>query len=191
VPGLPEGALSGGGRTGLTGSLPGLALEVDAAVRSFGPAVEELVLEVDGYRITLSLGDIGDEGYELVDLATGAVVSAEIVDAAGPEFDPDAPFEHAFERDGELVLLDPAGGEELLVVSRVQIAEAYEAAYQASGFDPDAVHVPDLWLIASVDGETWLVEDLPERVAWFGEPVLGATGVLVSGENGWTLVPFG
>jgi hypothetical protein len=191
VPGLPEGALSGGGRTGLTGSLPGLALEVDAAVRSFGPAVEELVLEVDGYRITLSLGDIGDEGYELVDLATGAVVSAEIVDAAGPEFDPDAPFEHAFERDGELVLLDPAGGEELLVVSRVQIAEAYEAAYQASGFDPDAVYVPDLWLIASVDGETWLVEDLPERVTWFGEPVLGATGVLVSGENGWTLVPFG
>jgi hypothetical protein len=125
---------------------------------------EPRVVEFEGYRVTVDdlLGR-----YEVVETATGDIVASERVGATG--FAEGSNL--AFDADG-LVVTDPTTGD-------VVVAIPHEALYAAPSDAPGdagwSEYLPDLWLLASVDGEHFVVDDLVDDVAaedGFGGPVV-------------------
>lgn len=154
-----------GGLSSVNGSTIGLQSLGSAAVivddRS-GPNVSIGVIERDGFRLTRT--DCWMDGtsyarYELVEVSSGAVISAEEasrpVDGTRPV--PDwQPFEHLLLSDDEAddVLLDPATGHELMTFARD------EMSFRDIGFGGS----DDVWLLTTTDGREWFVDDLSNFV---------------------------
>ncbi len=170
VPGLP--AAGSGGFSGPASS--GSAIVIDAAVQSV--PMEPLIVEVDGYRLTIRQ----PSGiFELSDAVTGEVIVTENLGRFGAE-DPSS-FE--FGIDG-VTVTDPETGEVIVLIPADALNAAQEELY---GRFEGAEYTPDLWLLASVDGERFLVDDVDDSNSFDG-PIVAVTNgarVLVQIGNRW------
>ncbi len=145
VPGLPAAGSAGFSGPGSSGS----AIVIDAAVQSV--PTEPLIVEVDGYRLTIRQPS---GVVELSDAATGEVIVTENLARFGPG--DESSFE--FGIDG-MTVSDPETGDVIVVIPSEVLNAAQEELY--GDFD-GAEYAPDLWLLASVDGERFVVDDLDD-----------------------------
>ena len=113
------------------------------------PDSELLSVEVDGYRLTVRQPS---GVFEVVDVATGDVIVSEI--PFGPGTD-DGPI--AFDQAG-VTVTDPDTGD-VLVVFPQDVLEAAENGYFDDG---GGDYNPDFWLVASLDGERFVIDDLDD-----------------------------
>jgi hypothetical protein len=123
------------------------------------PEPETLVVEHDGFELTRVFG--GVVSYELVDLSTGAVVAEESVDLRTTQTASDGPFEHLTEDMLGVTITDPATGAMIVQIPQSAMSEAWSEA-TGGGDEAFEYDQPDLWLLATADGESWLLEDLDD-----------------------------
>ena len=94
------------------------------------------------------------------------------------------PFEHLTEDATGVEIADPVTGAMIVRIPQVVMGRAWQEATGQD--DADVEHrEPDLWLLATADGATWLLEDLddvgyqdpnpPQFVVTNGETVLVGT----------------
>jgi hypothetical protein len=145
VDGLPEGQLSS------MSWMPGTATA--AMVVGASPPVDPddmLSVEVDGYRLTVN-PMVGI--FDVTDVATGETVVS-------------APLASAFTDDASPITLDDSGitasdpdtGEVLVVFPTEALDAAENEMFDAGGGE----YTPDFWLLASLDGERFVVDDLDD-----------------------------
>jgi hypothetical protein len=145
---------------------------------------QTIVVEGEGGRLTMT-SDRTTRNYELVD-AGGAVVATETIDLAT---DDDGEFDHLQqESSGELSVTDAESGETVFSATSQEVRSAYEEAVPPP--DADREPQPDFWLLATGDGERWLVHDLPEASqgdeSWWPERATVSDGtVLVPAPDRW------
>jgi len=134
-----------------------------------GPPPPPLVVDADGYRLTL---DYASGVAEVTDVATGEIVitsDMRSVDEGG-----------AFTSDfAGVTVTDPATGDVVVFFPREALEAASEALSANDAFVDEEFN-PDLWLLASVDGETFVVEDLDEGS---GEMYFGPGGLIANGSR--------
>jgi hypothetical protein len=150
----------------------------------------EVVVEHEGYRLTTQ--DSSDATrYELVDLGSGELASSERVDAGG-DWGVTGPFQFLRYEERGIVLLDPDTGAELVVVPLEVVSRAAEAAWSEQDETDGPVYAPDLWVVATPDGERWLVEDLPDEDAEEvgSSPVAAINGAVVLARTGTDWVRY-
>lgn len=170
VPGLPAAGSGGFSGPGSSGS----AIVIDAAVQAV--PVEPLIVDVDGFRLTIRQ----PSGiFELSDVSTGEVIVTENVG----RFEPGDESSFEFGIDG-VTVSDPETGDVIVVIPSDVLNAAQEELY--GGFD-GAEYSPDLWLLASVDGERFVVDDLDDSGGLEGPLVAVANDerVLVQIGNRW------
>ena len=122
------------------------------ALVSVDPVVapdEQLSVEVDGYRLTLP----GRSGiFEVTDVATGEVVVSERPLGPGAEGG-----WLTFDELG-ITVTDPTTDDVLVVFSQDVLETAQNEYFGEGGGEYD----PDFWLLASLDGERFVLEDLDD-----------------------------
>jgi hypothetical protein len=123
------------------------------------PTTQTVVVEHDGFELTLEYGVVA--AYRLVDVSTGDVVAEESVDQRVMQASYSGPFEHLTEDARGVTITDPGSGDVIVQIPGSVMALAWQ---EASRSDSDAFedYEPDLWLLATTDGQTWLFEDLDE-----------------------------
>jgi hypothetical protein len=147
------------------------------------PSPQTIVVEHDGFELTQEFGAVA--AYQLVDLATGDVVAQESVDLRTTEIGDDGPFEHLVEGISGITITDPDTGDTIVEIPQSAVGRAWQSAQR----DAEATaEQPDRWLLATTDGETWLLEDLGDgEPDEFDAPILatvnGAT--VLTGPFGW------
>ena len=157
-------------------SSPAFVVEDAAALGPFG---QTIVVDHDGYELTQEFGAIVT--YRLVDLATGDVVAEESVDLQLTEIGEDGPFEYLTEDERAITITDPDTGETIVEIPQSVVGRAWQDAAQNA-------EQPDHWLLATTDGETWLLERLdgsdPDE---FNPPLLTAINgsTVITGTTGW------
>jgi hypothetical protein len=161
IPGLPASAAGGWG----SGNRLGVILDATEP----GPPPPPLVVDADGYRLTI---DYASGVAEVTDVATGEIV----VTADMRSVDEDGPFTSDF---AGVTVTDPATGSVVVFFPREALDAAGEAL-SANEAVVDEEFNPDLWLLASVDGETFVVEDLDEGS---GEMYFGPGGLIANGSR--------
>lgn len=161
IPGLPTSATGGFGQ----GSRLGVVL--DAA--QHGPPPPPLVVEADGYRLTI---DHASGVAEVADVATGEVVVTTSMRDAGE----DGPI--VWDGTG-VTVTDQATGDVIVVFPREAVDAANEALSANDAFVENEYN-PDLWLLASADGETFVVDDLDDGE---GEGYFGPNGLIANGSR--------
>ncbi len=131
---------------------------------------ELLSVEVDGYRLTVRQPS---GVFEVVDVATGDVIVSEIPFGPGTD-DGSIAFDNA-----GVTVTDPDTGD-VVVVFPQDVLDAAENRYFDDGGDE---YNPDLWLVASLDGERFVIDDLdgdgpdgPGAVASNGQRLLVQAG---------------
>ena len=142
--GLPEGSLAS------TSWMPGSA-KAGAIVTVTPPLGPEdmLSVEVEGYRLTLNPRN---GIVDVTEILTGVtVVSGSIVASA-----PDEPAPITFDDSG-ITVTDPDTGDVLVMFP----AEVLDAAGDAS-IDNGGEYTPDFWLLASLDGQRFVIDDLDD-----------------------------
>ena len=145
IPGLP--AVGQPGFIGPGSSRSAIVIDAASPVLPTDP----LVVEVDGYRLTIRQ----PSGiFELSDVATGETIVTQDLSRIEPE--DESSFE--FGMDG-VTVSDPETGEVIVVVPSDLMEAAQEELY--GGFD-GGEYAPDSWLLASVDGERFVVDDLDD-----------------------------
>jgi hypothetical protein len=162
IPGLPANIQSG------YPAAPRDAILIDASEPP--PPPPPLVVEYDGHRLTL---DNATGSVEIVDLATDDVVGEADVRDFGGESEGNVVLDEA-----GVTVTDPTTGEVLVVIP----AEALEAASSEMRPGTEYEYSPDLWLLASRDGEQFLIDDLDDSVG----PESPMVGALAS--NGSTVL---
>jgi hypothetical protein len=114
----------------------------------------------DGYTVTISDGSTGTDAH-VVETASGDV----IVDRHLTPEDRDAAF-IVDEATGDVVvsITDPGTGDELVRIPETVFSDAYaQAASNGPATEgPEPEWVPDLWLVATPDGERWVTRDLDD-----------------------------
>jgi hypothetical protein len=130
------------------------------------PDSELLSVEVDGYRLTVRQPS---GVFEVIDVATGDVIVSEI--PFGPGTDDGA---IAFDQVGATVT-DPDTGDVLVVFPQDVLDAAENRYFDDEGGD----YNPDFWLVASLDGERFLIDDLDDD---------GANGPVSVASNGSRLL---
>jgi hypothetical protein len=168
IAGLPATASGGGGWMASSGGAI-----LDAQVQDFG---EPLIVETDGYQLTV----VQRSGvFEVVEVATGEVIVSDNPFRPAPA--DDSPL--TFDDDG-ITVTDPETGEVV-----VQFPAELMNAAESERFDDGGMeYTPDFWLLASVDGERFVVDDLDDDDA-NGPITLAANGdrLLVYSGSGWEL----
>jgi hypothetical protein len=168
VPGLPDAFHAGYGSQWA----PGSALVLDAAVVAQSSPPED---DLDGYRLTIG----GPSGaFTLTDLATGLLVASEPGQSVGSA---DSAF--SFDLAG-ITVTDPTTGDVLVVIPNEVMRQAEEEAF--GDFEGNE-YEPDLWLLATGDGERFVVDDLDD-VEGMGGPIAVLTNddaALVQSANRW------
>jgi hypothetical protein len=150
------------------------AFVVTAAVPA--PDAPTVVLEHEGFELTMEYGEIAT--YQLVDLSTDDVVIEESVDLRTIEMTEDGPFEYLVQDVSGITITDPETGATIVEIPSATVTQAWEEA-QRDNPPTSGVGGPDLWLLATGDGETWLVQDLDEG---------GTNGPLLVATNGATVL---
>ncbi len=161
IPGLPENpqaAFGYGGRLGVV---------MDAV--GYRPPLPPLVVEADGHRLTI---DNTTGGIEVVELSTGEIVATANF---GRGIDDDASV--SFDSDG-ITVTDPATGEVVVVFPADELEAANEALYENGPMAEPQEYNPDMWLLATLDGETFVLEDLDDGNgdSYYGPGVLATNG---------------
>ena len=151
------------------------------AVVSVDPVVapdEQLSVEVDGYRLTLP----GRSGvFEVTDVATGEVVVSERPLGPGAEGG-----WLTFDESG-ITVTDPTTDDVLVVFSQDVLETAQNEYFGEGGGEYD----PDFWLLASLDGERFVLEDLDDVTD--GPVSLAANGsrLLLQSGTDWIVYDLG
>ena len=163
-----------------------------ASTRMAAPAEQTIVLEHDGFEFTQEFGDVA--AYRLVELSTGDLVVEESVDLRTTEVTEDGPFEYLAENMIRITITDPETGATIVEIPRSAIDRASEEALGGGETALDAGQ-PGLWLLATSDGETWLLADVdegdpagfnpPSLVATNGTTVLVGTSGMQTGPDVW------
>ena len=161
IPGMPEHPQSPFG----FGSKSAVIL--DSA--DVGPPRLPLVVEADGHRLTI---DSMTGSVEVVDLATDEIIATADVRRG---LDQDGPVQ--FDNDG-VTVTDPATGSVVVNFPAAALEAANEALYEPSS--PEQEYQPDLWLLGTLDGETFVLEDLDDGS---GESFFGPGGFAVNGSR--------
>jgi hypothetical protein len=141
-------------------------------------ADQQLSVEVDGYRLTM-LQPAGL--FEVVEVATGDVVVSENPFGPGSE-DSNIVFD-----DTGVTVTDPDTGE-VVVVFPSDVMDAAESEFFDAG---RGEYQPDLWVLASLDGERFVVDDIDDSID--GPTSLATNGsrlLLQSGGN-WITYDLG
>jgi hypothetical protein len=144
---------------------------------------QAVVVEHEGFELTQEFGAI--VAYELVDLATGDVVAEESVDLRTTEIGEDGPFEHLAEDMRGITITDPDTDETIVEIPQWVVGRAWQDAQQDVAQVADQ---PERWLLATTDGETWLLEQPgssgPDE---FYAPMLTAVNgsTVLTGTPGW------
>jgi hypothetical protein len=167
VPGLPESFQSGYSNTTRN------ALLIDASEPP--PPPPPLVVEYDGHRLT---ADFSTGALEIVDMATGAVVGEADLSEYGSEPEGNV----AIGDDGVTVTDSATGG--LIVAFPI---EALTAAEDESSDESEYDDAPDMRLLASRDGERFLLVDLDDDEYGFGSIASNDTKVLVQVDEEWAV----
>jgi hypothetical protein len=172
IPTLPASAMGGYGQ----GSRLGLVLDASEP----GPPPPPLVVEADGYRLTV---DNSTGVVEIVDVATGEIVVTSDMRGGSEE----GPI--TWDLDG-VTVTDPTTGEVVVVFPSETIDAANEALYESEPAVEEEYN-PDLWLLASLDGETFVVDDLDDSDGgmYFGPSALTANGsrLLLQASGAWVV----
>ncbi len=116
-----------------------------------GPFTE--TIEKDGYRLTTSY-ELYTSSYELVDVETGEVVVAESIDLREVDGSLETAFEYLIGGLVDTTLIDPETGDVL-----VEITAAERAA--ANPQEPSFAPKPEPWIVATDDGVSWFVYEVP------------------------------
>jgi hypothetical protein len=140
------------------------------------PDAPTVVLEHEGFELTMEYGEIAT--YQLVDRSTDDVVIEESVDLRTIEMTEDGPFEYLVQDVSGITITDPETGATIVEIPSATVTQAWEEA-QRDNPPTSGVGGPDLWLLATDDGETWLVQDLDEG---------GTNGPLLVATNGTTVL---
>jgi hypothetical protein len=152
---------------------------------AFGPYEQTIVVEHEGFELTQEYAAVA--AYRLVDLSTGDVVAEESVDLRTTDITGTTPFEYLTEGSSGVTISDPETGDAIVVVPHSVIGRAFEEA-GAGDETTDEGASPDLWLLATDDGDTWLLHDLDEGAPdEFNPPLLVATNgsIVLAGTPGW------
>jgi hypothetical protein len=173
IPGLPD-TLQRGGFSESNSS----AIVFDANTPEIN--TDPLVMQADGFELTWPLNPGG--AYELRD-AAGEIVLSEGVEPFGDP--PDEPH-FVVGADG-LSFTDPETGEVLVFFPN----ELLTAAHEELTGPPSEEYDPDFWLLATPDGERFIVDDIADGFEY--GPVLtainGDTMLVFSGVE-WTRYTF-
>jgi hypothetical protein len=190
IPGLPATASVWFGDTGARG----IATVVDVA--TYDDPYEQVeyatTFEWDGFEIfTYNYADSSFD-FKVTDLATQEIV----VEYLGVVSDGPVP-DFVSLVGGGVGILDEEGNE-IVVVPIEEIsapaAAAQEAAREEAGWvEADYQSSSDFWLVASLDGTNWYVEDLPENDEgdYDGQVAINGTTVVVGGPQGWVTYDIG
>ena len=149
------------------------------------PGEQTIVLEHDGFELTQAYGDVA--AYQVVELSTGDVVVEESVDLRTTEITEDGLFEYLAEDMGGITITDPETGATIVEIPPSAISSAWAEAQAGDETTLDAGQ-PDFWVLATPDGETWLLGDLDESdPTGSNPPTLVATNgaTVLVGTTGW------
>jgi hypothetical protein len=149
------------------------------------PATQTIAIEHDGFELTQEWGDVA--AYQLVERSTGDVVVEESVDLETTEITEDGPFEYLAEDSSGMTITDPDTGATIVEIPRSVISAAWNEAQGDAQTTVDPQQ-PDLWLLATADAETWLLQDLEEDGSdgFNGPQLVAANGTTVLvGTPGW------
>lgn len=163
IPGLPENAQSGFGFGNRLGAV------MDATEP--GPPPPPLVVEADGHRLTI---DNATGMVEVVELATDEVVATADF---GRRVEDDAPI--VFDDDG-VTVTDPATGAVVVVFPSDALEAASRALHQNEPPSETEEYRPDLWLLATLDGETFVLDDLDDAS---GDSFMGPGALVANGSR--------
>jgi len=146
---------------------------------------QTVVAEHDGYELTWEFGAIA--AYRLVEASTGDVVAEESVDLRITQVGADGPFEHLTDGPNGVAVTDPDTGVTIVEIPGWVMSRAWgnTRGGDETTVDPEQ---PDFWLLATADGETWLLHDLDESdPEEFNPPLLVAVNgtTVLSGTIGW------
>lgn len=173
IPDLPQYVQGGFG----FGSRLGILMDLAEP----GPPPPPLVVESDGHQLTI---DNVTGTVEVLDLDTGDVVASGDVPRS---LDDDGPI--SFGDDG-VTVTDVTTGTVVVVFP----ADELEAASRAL-FDTDASseqeYLPDMWLLATTDGETFVLDDLDDgdgdTPLGFGTLAANGSRLLLQSGGNWVL----
>jgi hypothetical protein len=114
------------------------------------PPTPPFVVEHEGYRLTLAASM---EGVEIVEIATGDVVGTADIADFGQQTDGNVMLD-----DTGVTVTDPVTGELVVMIP----AEVLDAASDEQSKEYSYEYAPDFWLLASGDGERFLLVDLDD-----------------------------
>ena len=174
-------------------SSPGAATIVDQQDYSIydPPAVDvEVTYEHEGLLITAAQSSDGGSSILVTDAATGEVV----LDATSELAYPGELPEFAVFREAGLDIVDPATGATVVTLPADEVMSRYEQAYDVAVAEtgwtpPDEFDLqPDLWILASADGLSWLLEDLDEgSEPWPQQAAINGDTVVVRVADEWSV----
>jgi hypothetical protein len=172
VAGLPQQIQSGYSATSRN------AIMIDASEPP--PPPPPLVVEHDGHRLTI---DNADQSIEIVDLATGELVGESNLRNLSAGGEGNVVFDEA-----GVTVTDPTTGEVLVTIPN----EVLDAAIQEQRPpDMDVEYNPDFWLLATRDGERFLLDDLDDGAGpespMFGVLASNGSTVLAQIDEGWVV----
>lgn len=168
IPGLPDSLSNSFG--GLSPSAS--AIVVDASPGRTPPPIT-VTFESDGFVLTIresypsgNVTLVDPEGVTILD-ETRDLNSRTGLDVI--QFNPEA-----------VEIFDPDSGEVLFSVDPEVFQAAYSAQYDEISFGAEEYR-PDMWLIATTDGQRWLIEDLVDDEN--GESYFGPASLAVNGDT--------
>jgi hypothetical protein len=129
------------------------------------PPPPPLVVEHDGHRLTI---DNADQSIEIVDLETGELVGESNLRDLGGRGDGNVVVDQA-----GVTVTDPTTGEVLVTIPS-DVLDA--ASREQRPPDMDVEYTPDFWLLATRDGERFLLDDVDDGTG----PESPMIGVLAS-----------
>jgi len=165
-----DGSLSGGGPP-TSSYTSGILLFLQPA---FTPE-QQITVEADGYRLAFPQQT---SIFEVVDVATGEVI------ASGNPFLPGNEDSAIQVDENGVTITDEATGDVLVVFPNELLEAAQNESMQGDGGEYD----PDFWLIASLDGERFLVEDIADMTE--GPTSLATNGIRLLLQSGTDWMVF-
>jgi len=169
---LPDaGSLSPTGAFG-DSATSGTVVSVDPVVAGD----DRLTVEADGYRLSLQ-----QQGglLEVVDIATGEVVAMGTLAPASSDIE--SPITVG---DDGITVTHPTTGEVIVVFSNVALGASESESFDAGG---GSEYTPDFWLIASLDGERFVVEDIGDSLDGPTSLATNGTRLLLQSGTNWII----
>ena len=160
-------------------------IDLGSSAEPFFPAYE-VTFTHDGFEITTAQDGEGNGSLTVVDGDGETVVEHTGHVYEEPPFEYDENGVSVLDADGELIVTIPNDVMER-EVWQVE-SQAWEEYHEANPY------VPDFWLVATRDGQSWINLQLPapdEEYGWYGDAIVSGDRVLVSdGTGNWQVFPL-